>query len=254
MHTYGQIIDLKAGVPYQQRVLLPLILHWRNESAFVGQVALLHFTAFPLWFVGLWIWLKRFGRYGLAVTLLSVVYIFLGLQSWGAVNAWTVVEIVCMVWLLVLVDHDLAAYGLMALATVNRPFTGALLVLAYLLYHRDSRGIAAVLAWTGIYTGLLIVFPSNGWTMGEPIGKHLERNTNTFLWQGIGNSACLLPLFGLAAVGWRRATTRLKLLVLVVPPYLLVLAFMATWYESPRLVLTVYPLLGALVVVGLEER
>jgi hypothetical protein len=254
MQVYARIIEGHAGVPYQQRVLLPLLLDWRNEGMFIWQVALLHFVAFPLWFVGLWRWLRRFGRYGLAVTIFSALYIVLGLQSWGAVNAWTAVEIVCAVWLLVLIDHDVTAFALIAIATVNRPFSGALLALTYAVYHRDSRGIAALLAWTGIYTGLLIIFPANGWTMGEPIGRHIERNTDTFLWQGICNSLCLLPLLGLAAVGWRSATTRLKLLTLVVPPYLIVLAFMATWYESPRLILTAYPLLGALMVVGLEDQ
>ena len=254
-NTYHRILDGNAGVPYQQRVLLPvLMMSWQPAiETFAAGVIGFHFIIFPLWFVGLWLWLKRFGDQALAVTILSGLFIVLGFQGWGAVSTWTAVEIVAMVWLLVLIDRDITCLGIIVLATLNRPFTAGVLVLVYVLYHgKQARSMTVLLVWLVTYVGLLILLPANRWTMGDPIGRNLERNTGTFLNQGILNNVMWLMVWVIAIRGWRRATRKLRVLSLAIVPYLLACAVSATWYEV-RLLLTVYPLAGALMVVGLED-
>jgi len=255
LQVYRRTVEFRAGTPYQQRVLLPfLLVSWKPSiEAFTASLTILHLAAFPAWYVGLWLWLKRFGKNWLAVTVtvLSTGFIVLGLPAWGASNSWTMIEMVCMVWLLVLIDRDVTSIGIIVLATLNRPFTGGALALVYLLYH-GRKGLPGALVYGVVLMGLLVMFQSNRWQMGDLIGAHVERNTGTFLWQGIINNFMWLMVWILAVIGWRRATRKLRVLSLAIVPYVLVCAVAATWYEV-RLLLTVYPLAGALMVVGLED-
>lgn len=250
--TYSMVLEGRGGTPYQQRVLLPLLLGDMEIQPFTRSVTLLHLVLFPAWFVGLWLWLRRFGREALAVTVLSGLYIILGFESFKPVSSWSLVEMVCMVWLLVLIDRDITCLAIIIIATLNRPFTGATLGIVYLLYHgKQARPIAYLLVWLATYIGLFVMFPSNGWTMGDPVVHNLERNTGTFLVQGLMNNVLLLAMWILAGIGFYRTVPRLRRLAWVIPPYIVACLISATWYEMPRLMLTVYPIVGALMVVGM---
>lgn len=64
----------------------------------------------------------------------------------------------------------------------------------------------------------------------------------------------LWGLFGvLAVIGWRRTTPRMRRITAAIVPYLILYLVSQAWYET-RVLLTVYPLMGALAVVGLENN
>lgn len=254
---YNACLDIVYQVApnIRQRVLTPfLVLGDGTLPTYITRTVVLHFIAFPLWYVGLWLWLRRFGRYGLAVTFVSGLYIVLGFQAWGLMGAWSVIEMVCAVWLLVLIDRDTISLGVVAIATFNRPETAGVLALTYALYHgKQGKSYTMLLTWGALCLGLMWLLPGQGSDVLGVIQRNWIRNIEVWLLRGCTNMF-LWGLFGvLAVIGWRRTTPRMRRITAAIVPYLILYLVSQAWYET-RVLLTVYPLMGALAVVGLENN
>lgn len=251
-NVFNKIATQTAGTPYQQRVLLPAITNLSNTDSFLQNITLFHFILFPAWYVGLWLWLRRFGTQALAITLLSGLYIVLGFGDWGTASTWSLIEMVAVVWLLVFIEHDVIALAIIVIATLNRPFSAFVLPAIYVLYHR-RRGLPGVLVYVVVLGAVVLFRPAAEYVMGDDIvGAHWQRNMNIFITETVGNNLMWLPVWGLALLGLRRAEKRFRLLALMIPPYL-VMCFLGATIHETRLFLTVYPVAGALMAGVLDD-
>jgi hypothetical protein len=148
---------------------------------------------------------------------------------------------------------------LTAIATLNRE-TGMLLpIAAFVMLWPDDRQRAAVWGGTSLLAAVLIYAG-----VRLAIGPADRLITVGGVWRlNLGREAFLaaltnIPLFlgvtgwGLLVVGTRRAPEYLRRTLWIAVPYVALLSVYAIWYEV-RLLMTLYPILVTLVLVGIFE-
>ena len=257
--VYSAIAAQTALAPYRTRVLLPMLftgLAGGNLSAYARIFTLFHFTAFPVLFLMLYQWLRRFASDTRVLIVLAglCLYMPVSLKSWGGVGAWSVVEAICLTTMLINIKRTRLVYLITIVACLNRPASAVFLPIVYVLYQGGThkrQGITLFGLWVLMYGTLILIqgqathcFGVRWWQVS------LERNLGTFLRDGIVANILFLPFWLLALVGYGRASARVKWLAMVLPLYLVVFVITCTWYET-RVLLTMYPVIGALAVRAL---
>ena len=242
--------------PHQYRVLasflVQAVFNPQTDTAIRTSYVLAHAVALPALFAALYLYWRRWVSdvTALAGVLFVVAYSPLMFSIYGlSLNNPLEIIILCsgLLWLLS-GRAGIVFAGLIVVGTLNRE-TALLLPLAYAALRlpdwKRARVLVQVAAyfalWAAVYGGLrLLIGPvpdqiavADVWKANTSSPWHM---TNALI-----NLGVTVPVWILAALGWKAAPVRLKRLALVGVPYLALLTVFALWNET-RLLLPLFTL------------
>ncbi len=251
------ILDHTAGAPYQYRVLAPyamsLVTSPANEGAWFSVALVIHAACFAVIYTSLNLWLRRWGSDGAAMAgmvLMALLLAFAFHQYPLSPNS--IIELALMCATLVLWKRFWLVALMVILASFNRE-TGVLLVAIYALLNAADyrtrgfymRTLTLAGLWAVITAGLHITLGAAPHILG--IMGTLQRNIDN-LPQALIINGILLPLWILAAIGYRRSPVMLKRLGWLAAAYLISAFVGGLWGEMGRLSLPAIPLILPLIV------
>lgn len=257
---HNQIIEGTAPSPYRYRILAaglvqPLNAYFSHTltepAAHVAAYVIGHAVAFPLMLLTLYAWLARWFRPMLALNgvLLTAVLIPIVFQDY-AISLYNILEVAFFSLALLLMSREtISKRGvllaiLVVLATLNRE-TAILIPLAHVtLYRTRHMAFSALLIglWVVVYGGLrLALGPAPDLITVSEIWYKNTGGSGYVVSSWIKNQALLVPLWLLAAVGYRYAAEPLRRLGWLIPLYVGLFLVFALWHEV-RLLLILFPI------------
>lgn len=257
-----RLTDMSAARPFQYRVLVPLLVRGvmllspdspLRELYFVMTIGfvLMLLLAFSL-YLGRY-YPERIAIPGALLILYPMFwnYCLLGPFYYPS----DIPAAMLFVFGLLAIDtrRTAAYYAVFALACLNRE-TACFLTAAFLLHEVPGRAwrrlgahaVAQGLIWVGIKAALLYAFRDHG---GAVVYEHhLASNIRHILDLRTNGAVCTAFAFGLVwmliPLGWARVPPPQKRLLLIVPPFLLVMALVGNLWET-RIYNELIPLLTA---------
>ena len=213
------ILNHTAEAPYQYRVLAPytmsLVASPSNQNAWFTTALIIHIVSFAVIYAGLYTWVQRWGSDAAAMTGLVLMALLLAFSFHQyPLSPNSIIELALICLTLVLWKRFWIMVVMIILASLNRE-TGVLLVAIYALLtvadYRQRGYYVHVLVLAGLWAGITAALHFTLGASPHVLGLMgtLQRNIDN-LPQAIIINCILLPLWIMAAIGYRRSDMMLK--------------------------------------------
>lgn len=252
-----------AVAPFRYRILSVILERWIAPSGQPPQVIVvdiaIHTIAVVIVYFGLYQWLRRWhGESAASVGILILCGAWMFSYYFYLRTVYTVIEMACIVLALLALKSRLWVYAILViLASLNRE-TGVFLALIWIAYHADEwrarrfwLNAGLLLLTYGAVTAALHIGIGNAdhiLGLWGTLALNIKR-----LGDGLFLNTMLLPLWIMAAKGYRGAPPALKRLAWVGVLSVGAILVGGSWAEMPRLALVVYPLVLPVVCSNLRE-